>query len=612
MAYKPKVEKIKKVTKAQVLKDGTLKFGEFKINQEMQQRLLSKWWRLHNFYKIKDKNAKLVTFQPNPAQKDFHQKKENRNIILKSRQLGFTTYAAINMADSVFWRPNIDTLLISYDEASQQKIFDGKIMLAWEHYLLKPLYSVDTERANKLKIGFPGLMDSTTFNPLDPETIHQSQEINSSMNPKNEKKPEQTQHNPLDPNQAPMQYSTIEVKNSGRSDTLNIVHISEFAKICAKYPQKAREIITGTFPAIPLDGELTIESTAEGDSGQYHDMFWEAWNRQLKHPDKPKKQTEFKAFFYNWRWDTPELSKVSTIIPVSEMDETKRFQDLAIRHKLTPKEITYYYLKYIELNKDFNLLHQEYPLTPEEAFVSSGNKLFDVDKLMVLSQKRGKKPLYTAGNWSIFEEYEEGHQYAVGADPSEGVGRDHSAATIIDFSPRQPRVVATFKSNKVSPDLFAHELKTGAMHYGAPLIAVERNNHGHATLVRLKEIYPVDLIYKQVRKEWEDDRETERLGWDTNTATKPRMFYDILTAINQDLVYVSDLDLYQEMKTYNREDLTLVQRKRDYDNYTTQHWDLLTSFAICYQMRSELDIVLSQPETYSVRKHTNDNKFSAI
>lgn len=54
------------------------------------------------------------------------------------------------------------------------------------------------------------------------------------------------------------------VSNSGRSGTHNRVHVSEFAKLCAKYPAKADEIITGTIPSVPANGRMDIESTAEG------------------------------------------------------------------------------------------------------------------------------------------------------------------------------------------------------------------------------------------------------------------------------------------------------------------------------------------------------------
>ena len=51
-----------------------------------------------------------------------------------------------------------------------------------------------------------------------------------------------------------------------RSGTAQLLHISEFGKVCAKFPEKAREIITGAMEAIHTENSssiLFIESTAE-------------------------------------------------------------------------------------------------------------------------------------------------------------------------------------------------------------------------------------------------------------------------------------------------------------------------------------------------------------
>ncbi len=66
--------------------------------------------------------------------------------------------------------------------------------------------------------------------------------------------------------------SSIRVATSMRSGTIHRLHVSEFGKICAKYPDKAREVVTGSIPAVPPSGILVIESTAEGQEGAFYDM----------------------------------------------------------------------------------------------------------------------------------------------------------------------------------------------------------------------------------------------------------------------------------------------------------------------------------------------------
>ena len=72
------------------------------------KRLSDKEFRISHFYKIKTKNQTFVTFKRNRAQQDFHKNKHTRNIILKSRQLGFTTDEAMDTLDDVAFNRNFD------------------------------------------------------------------------------------------------------------------------------------------------------------------------------------------------------------------------------------------------------------------------------------------------------------------------------------------------------------------------------------------------------------------------------------------------------------------------------------------------------------------------
>jgi hypothetical protein len=504
-----------------------------------EQILKSKDWRVNNLYKISNKEGQLVTFVRNRAQQHFSENRTLRDIVLKSRQLGMTTQEAVESLDDVLWNPNFNSLMLSYDKESQEEIFDNKVILAWENYrpTLKSLYVLDTDRSNKLKFGFG---DGT--------------------------------------------FSSILVRTRGRSGTYQRLHVSEFAKICKEDPKKAREIISGTIPSVPLGGKITIESTAEGEFGAFADMFWEAWER-----GDPTKPTEFKAHFYNWQWDDKEISRITepdSSIPQEFLDYQKKHNDNALSDKrlepITDIELTYYYYKWLSLNKDWDLLRQEYPTTPEEAFISSGTKFFNPTKLEQMRKLPGEK----MGDWVYYREYQPGHRYALGADVAEGVGKDSSSIHIIDFDAKdargflKPEVVAEYYSNKIPADLFAYEVKNGGTHYGTCLAAVERNNHGHATLSKLKEIY--NNIYTEVRYDKMADKNTEKLGYHTNLATKPKMLYDLKTALNEDMIEVNSGPTIRELRTYDAQDLARVR----FDDDQVVHWDRVMSLAITWQMRS--------------------------
>jgi hypothetical protein len=165
----------------------------------------------------------------------------------------------------------------------------------------------------------------------------------------------------------------------------------------------------------------------------------------------------------------------------------------------------------------------------------------------------------------------------MGVDVAEGVGQDSSTAVIWDFTDLKPKIVARYNSNKIAPDLLAYELKMAGDKYGTCLIAVERNNHGHTTLSKLKDIYNARKIYV-------DDK--DRLGWETNLVSKPKMLYDFNTAINDELVDIPDRILISEMRRYDKEELN----ERGFDDERTQHFDILIAAAIGFQMKSNLNI----------------------
>lgn len=239
-------------------------------------------------------------------------------MILKSRQLGFTTDEAIDSFDDVLFTPNTDALLIAHDLDSAKSIFDKKIELAWKslHPELRKLYKVDANTAQRLKFEFG---DGT--------------------------------------------FSSIAVDTSGRSGTFQRVHITEFAALCKKYPERARDIIEGTIPAIPLSGRVDIESTSQGAAGDFYEMFMQAWER-----GEPTLTVEYKAHFYNWTWDDEEIAKITSPVSFEKMIQGEKFRDYAILHQLNDIQITYYYQKFLSLNQNWNSLHREYPTTPEEAF----------------------------------------------------------------------------------------------------------------------------------------------------------------------------------------------------------------------------------------------------
>lgn len=308
----------------------------------MDQRLKNKEWRINNLYKIRNKKGELIKFRLNRAQSHYHENKWYRNLILKSRQLGFTTYEAIDSLDDTLFTPNFDALMIAHNLEAGESIFSKKVSFAWDKIpnALKALWSVDNKTSKTLKFDF-----------------------------------------------GEKGFSSLAVDTSGRSGTYQRLHVTELADISKKYPKKVPDIIEGTVPAVPTKGRVDIESTSQGASGEFFDMFTEAWDREPTNP------LEYKAHFYNWTWDDEELKDIKPI-PFSEMQSSEKFQEYAKKHGLTDIQITYYYLKWLSLNKKWNALKREYPTTPEEAFdaVSEGTFFGETIGLMQQNGQIGVFP----------------------------------------------------------------------------------------------------------------------------------------------------------------------------------------------------------------------------
>lgn len=177
-------------------------------------------------------------------------------------------------------------------------------------------------------------------------------------------------------------------------------------------------------------------------------------------------------------------------------------------------------------------------------------------------------------------EYQPHHAYAIGADTSEGIGRDANTFALFDFGQNSQDVgflTATYMNNNIPPDLFGHELMRVGREFGNCLIAPEANNTGHATLAAMRG-YP--SIYTQRDESKLTMKVTERLGWRTTKKTKPKMFFEFRKDYNDGLIKINDVNVLKEMRSFTTMDLTDTSV-----GLVTRHFDLLMATVIAWQMR---------------------------
>lgn len=156
--------------------------------------------------------------------------------------------------------------------------------------------------------------------------------------------------------------SSIGVSTGYRGGTLQSLHISEFGKICRKFPEKAREIVTGAFNSVGKNCTKTIESTAEGKQGYFYEYCSEAEKRQQQ--GKTPASLEFKFHFFSW-WMDPDYS-IEEDVQIPERLE-RYFDELKSKHgiELTDGQKKWYTLTERTQGDD---MKREYPSTPSEAF----------------------------------------------------------------------------------------------------------------------------------------------------------------------------------------------------------------------------------------------------
>lgn len=284
-------------------------------------------WRLANLYQIivKDEDDEadeglVMPFRPNRAQKRLLARMHTRNLVLKARQLGFTTLVAILWLDTaLFSKDPIRCGIIAHEREAAESIFRDKVLFAYEHLhpALRAMFPLASKNKTEILFGHNG--------------------------------------------------ASIRVATSMRSGTLHRLHVSEFGKICAKYPAKAREVITGSMPAVPTNGLLIIESTAEGQDGYFHDMTQRAL--ALQQQRSPLSKKDFKLHFFPW-WEADEYSLEEGGILFTEADMTYFLQtEAAIGRPLSEGQRAWYVAtRRSDFNDEAPLMWQEYPSTPKEAF----------------------------------------------------------------------------------------------------------------------------------------------------------------------------------------------------------------------------------------------------
>jgi len=330
---------------------------------------------------------------------------------------------------------------------------------------------------------------------------------------------------------------TAGAKEAGRGTTPTIAHLSEVA-----FWQFDEQILAGLFQGISqeMGTEVILESTANGASGEFYRLFQGAM----------RGENEYIPIFLPWFLTTEYRRKAP-----EELELTEEESELLERHDLDNDQLYWRRLKIAESGE--RKFRQEYPATPEEAFLVTGNSVFDQEKINQLQVKAPEYVRQFDEHTNYFEDAREGHlelwvpprfedKFIIGADVALGVGQDYSTAVVLN---KERQICALFRDNFIDPSNFGDVLFYLGRYFNNSLLAVESNSLGIATLNRLKQMNYVNLYY-QTKAASLLEEEGGKPGFRTTVSTKPMIIGNLKRAVEEaDLWIPSDI-MIGEMRTY--------------------------------------------------------------
>lgn len=368
-----------------------------------------------------------------------------------------------------------------------------------------------------------------------------------------------------------------------RGDTLQRAHWSEAAFSCPGPNQLTlvEDVKAGLIGAAS-NGEIILESTPNGKNFFYNDYL-----------EAKKGLSEFTPLFVRWFDDPLNVEKPGTYDP-EEINETLTIEELELisLHNLSLGQIAFRR----NAKKTYKALFpQEFPEDDESCFISSGTSYFDISKI-IEDLKEENTPEETrhipGGSLVIWEKPVPGVSYSVGADTSEGLGPpcDPNGGIVIRNDTGEE---VALLYGRFHPKKLAKELVELSIEYNNALLGIERNNHGHAVLMAVKDLgygkshWEGGYLYhhanitsgSKVRPFEEQKPNDSRAGWDTNTQTRPLMLSDIQNAYDESFFKPKSKVFLQEASTF-----TLIGNK--WQAAQGMHDDVIVMAAIAWQMRN--------------------------
>lgn len=547
------------------------------------QRLRDDTLYYSSLCQIVTKDGQLVRIEPNPAQLEFETIEQRqraagrpiRIIVLKARQVGISTWVQLKLIQRATLRGNHQAIVVAHDKRTASKIF-GIGQRAFSHLLDNDYFNGenwDWDGEHPLKPKIRAFKHGVFLHFGNPGTEAWAA---------GEMWPDSQYH-----------VDTAKEFESGRGATYLSAHLSELA-----FWERPEQKMTALMNAVPDNPETlaVVESTANG-----HNFFKEQWDLA------GSGESDFEQFFWPW-YKEPSYSLPFPTeaeredFEIGEGRWAEREPELIERLGLTKEQLHWRRAQIVKHGGRIELFDQEYPTTPEDAFIGSGSRVFDAHTVSIvisecdkaqLRSERGQitvtetemradrngqsfevpsKVIWTPASemefgvqapWRFWKPPDPKTHYVVGNDVSggqveaEGSRPAYNAIEVIDRRTGEQiaEYVSRADSHVLTRELYALVLYLGFSIEEArgPFVAIERTGGWGLPVVNaLWHDFHYPFTYRSKVHGQMSEQTTRQLGWDTTPRTKPE-----LLGLGQELLAsnthgIRSRELASEMLTYVR------------------------------------------------------------
>lgn len=383
-------------------------------------------------------------------------------------------------------------------------------------------------------------------------------------------------------------------KDVGRSRTVNFFHGSE----CAFWKDGIAPIQAALGEAFTKNCIKIYESTANG----YND-YQVMWNSGV----------HINCFYEWWKTSEYRINFASDEIKqkfLKDIDQKKdwiweRLKWLKDEKHLEPEQLYWYYNKY-DKYIDKRLIKQEYPCTPQEAFLLPGVAVFDTEKLLARLENL-QKPLKTGyfiydydglrisnikwvndrnGYINIYQipNVPAMTKYCIGGDTA-GEGSDFFTGHVLDA--RTGEQVAVLK-HQFDADQYTKQMYCLGTYYKNAMIGIEANFDSFP-IMELQRLGYMNQYTREAQDTYTGKTE-KRFGFKTTSITRPTAISRLIEVVREHTNIINDKDTLEELLTIIRNEKGRIEAPEG------GHDDQMMGLAIAHAIREQ--VVFAQETIY--------------